>query len=168
MNLSDRKEAIIRCFARYYYGHLEPISFDGLQGGWSDWASLIRRFAESIVNPRKEVEFDVRYEIEKLQNDIVHYATTIHQSRFFPVVPCFKEKLFSKLKELFAEVGWVISSKLCDFLLTANVNAVLDKEAEVETHTQHKEKNDIGDGQSEYVFKTYEILSGKKYCSSFI
>ena len=162
MNLMDRRDSIIKAFAGYYYGHLVPLSFCGSGGGWSDWANLVRRFSESLQHPKNRLKYNMQQEIESLQNGMVEFSKNIHTSRFFPVVPHFREKFFYKFKNLCVELSWTISTKLASFLLgdcveknDSMVPLINEQDAPLEQEVRIKNVH------SEYLFKTYEILSGK-------
>ena len=157
MNIEDRRDCIVKVFARYLYGHLKPSSFHVSNGGWSDWANLVRRFAESLEHPKNKRNYDEHHEIERLQNEMVQYASTVHQSRFFPIEPYLKEKLYHKIKELFDDLNWTISAKFQYFML-------YDKDEKKIGKTNTEPLFDVGqmlNEESEYLFKTYEILEGK-------
>ena len=98
----------------------------------------------------------MEHEIESLQDGIVDFCKNIHTARFFPVVPHFRVKLFFRLKELCVELSWTISATLCNFLLGEHV--------EDSTSLMMLRNDDAFDYvQTEYLFKTYEILRGNVY-----
>ena len=95
----------------------------------------------------------MEHEIESLQDGIVEYCKNNHTARFFPVVPHFRVKLFHRFKELCVELSWTISATLCNFLLGGNVE---------DNNLMTTPIDDAFDYvQTEYLFKTYEVLCGK-------
>ena len=161
MNIEDRRNCIVKVFSRYLYGHLLPLSFHASNGGWSEWANLIRRFSDSLEHPKNKKHHNMKDEIERLQNDMVEYATTLHKSRCFPVMPYFKERLFHLIKELFDEIWWVISPKLIKFLLEDNVDRITTTISTIKDENKSLKPAEMINKESEYLFKTYEILDGK-------
>lgn len=160
MNLEDRSDVIVKVFARYLYGHLMPLSFDC--GGWNDWANLVRRFAESLQHPKNRLKYDIQHEIERLQDEMVDFSKTVHTSRFFPVVPHFKEKLYYRFKDLCDELSWTMSTKLLKFLIPDHIeqNNLITSDIK-EQITVSSEDAQLKNVESKYLFKTYELLSGK-------
>ena len=161
MNIEERRECIVKVFARYLYGHLLPLSFSASNGGWTDWANLVRRFTDSLQHPRNLKKYDFRNEVEKTQEEMVDYATISHSSRCYPVVPYFKERLYHRLKDLFEEVSWTMSNKFVTFLLEDKVEVVTKMLPNKNESTDDYEDIQMVNVESEYLFKTYEILHGK-------
>ena len=161
MNIEDRRECIVKIFSKYLYGHLIPLSFHASNQGWSEWANLIRRFSESLQHPKNRQKYNMQNEIERLQNEIVYFATTSHKSRFFPVMPYFKEKLYHGIKELFDELWWTMSDKLIKFLLEDAVDRITKIPPILNDANEGSTDIKMTNKESEYLFKTYEILNGK-------
>ena len=161
MNIDDRRECIVKVFSRYLYGHLLPLSFSASNGGWTDWANLVRRFSDSLQHPRNIKKYDFKSEIEKIQEEMVDFATTSHSSRSYPVVPYFKERLYHRLRNLFEEVSWPMSNKLITYLLEDKVDAVTRALSNKNESSEDYEDVQMINVESEYLFKTYEILHGK-------
>ena len=160
MNIEDRRECIVKVFSRYLYGHLLPSSFHSSNGGWIEWANLIRRFADSLEHPKHKQHYDARNEIERLQCEMVDFATKLHTSRLFPVVPYFKEKLYHQIKSLFEEIYWTMSQKLIMFLLQNNFEKITATKCSTNETPESSQDLNITTTESEYLFKTYEILQG--------
>ena len=161
MNLEDRRDSIVKVFARYLYAHLYvPLSFDASRGGWDDWANLVRRFAESLQHPKNRQKYDMQHEIERLQDEMVDFSKTVHISRFFPVVPRYKEKLYYRIKDLCDELSWTMSTKLFKFLYTDHVEQKNVITSNIKEQITMSEDAQLKNVESEYLFKTYEILSG--------
>ena len=161
MNIEERRECIVKVFARYLYGHLLPLSFHASTGGWTDWANLVRRLSDSLQHPRNRQNYDFKREIENLQEEMVDFATTTHTSRFYPVVPHFKEKLYHQVKALYDELSWTMSNKLIAFLLEDKVELITSGLSEKNKSDKNLEDALMINEESEYLFKTYEIVHGK-------
>ena len=161
MNIEDRRDCIVKFFSKYLYGHLLPLSFHASNQGWSEWANLIRRFVDSLEHPKNKKHYNMQHEIERLQNEMVEFATTLHKSRFFPVMPYFKEKLYHGIRELFDELWWTMSDKLLKFLLEGNVDRITKMPSIINDATEGSKDIQMINKESEYLFKTYEILNGK-------
>ena len=161
MNIEDRRECIVKVFARYLYGHLLPLSFSASNGGWTDWANLVRRLSDSLQHPRNMKKYDYKSEMEKVQNEMVDFATESHSSRTYPVVPFFKERLYHKVKELFDELSWTMTNKLTKFLLEDKVDDVTRILSNGNENAKDIEDVQLVNVDSEYLFKTYEIVHGK-------
>ena len=161
MNIEDRRECIVKVFSRYLYGHLLPLSFSASNGGWTDWANLVRRLSDSLQHPRNMKKYDYKSEMEKVQEEMVDFAMENHSSRTYPVVPYFKERLYHKVKELFDELSWTMTNKLTKFLLEDKVEDVTRILSNGNEYTKDIEDIQLVNVDSEYLFKTYEIVHGK-------
>ena len=161
MNIEERRECIVKVFARYLYGHLLPLSFHASNGGWTDWANLVRRFSDSLQHPRNRQKYEFKSEIEKVQEEMVEFATKSHSSRVYPVVPHFKERLYHQLKALYVELSWTMSNKLITFLLEDKVEPITSRLTDPAESEGSLEDILMINEESEYLFKTYEILHGK-------
>ena len=161
MNFEDRRNSIVKVFANYLYGHLVPLSFDASGGGWTDWANLVRHFAESLQHPKNKLKYDTKQEIERLQDEMADFSETVHTSRFFPVVPYFKEKLYYSMKDLYEELNWNMSTKLIKFLLKDQLQHEHSLDScDIKKQITISKEAHLKNVESEYLFKTYEILSG--------
>ena len=160
MNIEDKRDCIVKVFARYLYGHIIPSTFNTSNGGWCDWANLVRRFADFLEHPKNIKSYDMQNEIERLQEELVDFSKNTHKSRCFPVVPCLKEKLYYRIKELFEEINWTISSKFLNFLLEDNVEEISRRASTARINSDTSDIVELVNSESEYLFKTYEILQG--------
>ena len=160
MNIDDKRDCIVKVFARYLYGHIIPSTFNTSNGGWCDWANLVRRFADFLEHPKNIKYYDIPNEIERLQEELVDFSKNTHKSRYFPVVPCLKEKLYYRIKELFEELNWTISSKFLHFLLEDNVEEIGRKASIARINSDTSDNIELVNSETEFLFKTYEILQG--------
>ena len=160
MNIDDKRDCIVKVFARYLYGHIIPSTFNTSNGGWCDWANLVRRFADFLEHPKNIKSYDMLNEIERLQEELVDFSKNTHKSRYFPVVPCLKEKLYYRIKELFEELNWTISSKFLHFLLEDNVEEIGRKASIARINSDTSDNIELVNSETEFLFKTYEILQG--------
>ena len=160
MNIDDKRDCIVKVFARYLYGHIIPSTFNTSNGGWCDWANLVRRFADFLEHPKNIKSYDMLNEIERLQEELVDFSKNTHKSRCFPVVPCLKEKLYYRIKELFKELNWTISSKFLHFLLEDNVEEISRRASIARINSDTSDNIELVNSETEFLFKTYEILQG--------
>ena len=160
MNIEDKRDCIVKVFARYLYGHIIPSTFNTSNGGWCDWANLVRRFADFLEHPKNIKYYDMPNEIERLQEELVDFSKNTHKSRYFPVVPCLKEKLYYRIKELFEELNWTISSKFLHFLLEDNVEEISRRNSIARINSDTSDNIELVNSETEFLFKTYEILQG--------
>ena len=160
MNIEDKRDCIVKVFARYLYGHIIPSTFNTSNGGWCDWANLVRRFADFLEHPKNIKYYDMPNEIERLQEELVDFSKNTHKSRYFPVVPCLKEKLYYRIKELFEELNWTISSKFLHFLLEDNVEEISRRASIARINSDTSDNIELVNSETEFLFKTYEILQG--------
>ena len=160
MNIEDKRDCIVKVFARYLYGHIIPSTFNTSNGGWCDWANLVRRFADFLEHPKNIKSYDMQNEIKRLQDELVDFSINTHKSRCFPVVPCLKEKLYYRIKELFEELNWTISSKFLHFLLEDNVEEIGRKASIARINSDTSDNIELVNSETEFLFKTYEILQG--------
>ena len=99
--------------------------------------------------------------LEKVQEEMVEFATKSHSSRVYPVVPHFKERLYHQLKGLYVELSWTMSNKLIIFLLEDKVEPITSMLTDPAESEGSLEDILMVNEESEYLFKTYEILHGK-------
>ena len=85
MNIEDKRDCRVKVFARYLYGHIIPSTFNTSNGGWCDWANLVRRFADFLEHPKNIKSYDMQNEIERRQEELVEFSkNTVSLVKFKP------------------------------------------------------------------------------------
>ena len=65
-----------------------------------------------------------------------------------------------RIKDLFEELNWTISSKFLHFLLEDNVEEINRRTSMARINSETSDIIELVNSESEYLFKTYEILQG--------